>query len=124
MSLPPGIRPSWHASSHSSNFACDSSVAGPLGAPPSPPGSHAFRQQQTSTAACKQMETRSVLLALIGQEWLDLRDSQGGRRLDDANDFVRIELASALRRDTPVVPEAAPRGAASRRSEAHSFRRG
>jgi hypothetical protein len=50
------------------------------------------------------METRSVLLALIGQEWLDLRDSQGGRRLDDANDFVRIELASALRRDTPVVP--------------------
>jgi TIR domain len=48
--------------------------------------------------------TCSVLLALIGQEWLDLRDSQGGRRLDDANDFVRIELASALRRDIPVVP--------------------
>jgi hypothetical protein len=48
--------------------------------------------------------TCTVVLAVIGQEWLDLRDSQGGRRLDDANDFVRIELASALRRDIPVVP--------------------
>ena len=46
----------------------------------------------------------SILLAMIGQEWLDCRDSLGGRRLDDANDFVRIELASALRRDIPVVP--------------------
>lgn len=48
--------------------------------------------------------TCSVLLAMIGQEWLNCRDSQGTRRLDDANDFVRIELASALRRDIPVVP--------------------
>lgn len=48
--------------------------------------------------------TCSVLLAMIGQEWLDSRDSRGNRRLDDANDFVRIELASALRRDIPVVP--------------------
>lgn len=48
--------------------------------------------------------TCTVVLAVIGQEWLDLRNSQGGRRLDDASDFVRIELASALRRDIPVVP--------------------
>ena len=48
--------------------------------------------------------TCSLLLAMIGQEWLDSKDSQGRRRLDDANDFVRIELASALRRDIPVVP--------------------
>lgn len=48
--------------------------------------------------------TCTVVLAVIGQEWLDLRDSHGGRRLDDASDFVRIELASALRRDIPVVP--------------------
>jgi hypothetical protein len=48
--------------------------------------------------------TCSVLLAVIGQEWLEVRDSLGGRRLDDENDFVRIELASALRRDIPVVP--------------------
>ncbi len=48
--------------------------------------------------------TCSVLLAVIGQEWLDLKDSHGVRRLDDPNDFVRIELASALRRDIPVIP--------------------
>lgn len=46
----------------------------------------------------------SVLLALIGRDWLDSRDPEGNRRLDNANDFVRIELASALRRDIPVVP--------------------
>lgn len=48
--------------------------------------------------------TCSVLLAMIGQDWLDAKHPLGHRRLDDANDFVRIELASALRRDIPVVP--------------------
>lgn len=46
----------------------------------------------------------SVLLALIGLEWLEAKDASGARRLDDCNDFVRIELASTLRRDIPVVP--------------------
>jgi hypothetical protein len=46
----------------------------------------------------------SVLLALIGQAWLESKDALGRKRLDDVNDFVRIELASALRRDIPVVP--------------------
>ncbi|QNI34753.1 toll/interleukin-1 receptor domain-containing protein [Alloacidobacterium dinghuense] len=46
----------------------------------------------------------NVLLALIGRDWLDSKDSQGSRRLENANDFVRIELASALRRDIPVIP--------------------
>ena len=51
-----------------------------------------------SVASC------SVLLAMIGPTWLDSPDAMGSRRLDDPNDFVRIELASALRRDIPVVP--------------------
>jgi hypothetical protein len=46
----------------------------------------------------------SVLFAIVGLEWLEAKDAAGGRRLDDPNDFVRIELASALRRDIPVVP--------------------
>jgi hypothetical protein len=46
----------------------------------------------------------SVLLAVIGPQWLDSRDTSGVRRLDDAGDFVRIELASALRSGTPVMP--------------------
>ncbi len=46
----------------------------------------------------------SVLLALIGRDWLDSKDALGNRRLENANDFVRMELASALRRDIPVIP--------------------
>lgn len=46
----------------------------------------------------------TVLLALIGRDWIDSKDTHGNRRLENANDFVRIELASALRRDIPVIP--------------------
>jgi formylglycine-generating enzyme required for sulfatase activity len=46
-----------------------------------------------------------VLLALIGDEWLNIRDpATGRRRLDDPKDFVRIEIAAALQRGIPVVP--------------------
>lgn len=48
--------------------------------------------------------TCSVLLAIIGQDWAELKDPAGRRRLEDPNDFVRLELASALRRDIPLVP--------------------
>jgi hypothetical protein len=45
-----------------------------------------------------------VLLAIIGPAWLRAQKESGEPRLDDANDFVRIETASALRRDIPVIP--------------------
>jgi hypothetical protein len=45
-----------------------------------------------------------VLLAMIGPNWLDAQRESGGRRLDDPNDFVRIETATALRRGIPVIP--------------------
>lgn len=35
---------------------------------------------------------------------MSAKDSTGQRRLDDANDFVRLETISALKRDIPVVP--------------------
>ena len=60
--------------------------------------------------------TCSVLLAIIGQEWLEVKDTAGNRRLDDSNDLVRIELASALRRDITVIPVLV-RGATMPRSE-------
>jgi hypothetical protein len=43
-------------------------------------------------------------LCLIGRDWLDARDQSGARRLDDKNDFVRIEIEAALRRDVRVIP--------------------
>jgi hypothetical protein len=41
---------------------------------------------------------------MIGTNWLDATDGSGGRRLDDPMDFVRLETASALKRDIPVIP--------------------
>lgn len=46
-----------------------------------------------------------VFLALIGREWLDARDREGHRRLDQSNDYVRLEIAAALARaDVRVIP--------------------
>src|SRR5213595_1408766 len=49
-----------------------------------------------------------ILLAVIGEGWLEVRHKDGPRlgqrRLDDATDFVRIEIGSALARGIPVIP--------------------
>jgi beta-lactam-binding protein with PASTA domain len=50
------------------------------------------------------VSTCGVLLALIGITWIDTKNETGQRRLDDPADFVRLETASALRRDIPVIP--------------------
>jgi hypothetical protein len=45
-----------------------------------------------------------VLLALVGKQWLTVADSEGNRRLDHENDYVRLEIASALGRNIAVIP--------------------
>ena len=45
-----------------------------------------------------------VVLAVIGDAWLELRDAAGGRRLDGADDPVRVEIETALSAGVPVVP--------------------
>jgi ABC-type amino acid transport substrate-binding protein len=45
-----------------------------------------------------------VLLALIGEEWLTITDEHGRRRLDDPEDFVRLEIEAALTRKVRVIP--------------------
>jgi hypothetical protein len=46
-----------------------------------------------------------VVLALIGHEWLTAKDRDGRRRLDQPDDFVRLELSHGLaRKDVRVVP--------------------
>jgi hypothetical protein len=45
-----------------------------------------------------------VLLALIGEQWLTITDAQGRRRLDDSNDFVRLEIEAALARNVRIIP--------------------
>ena len=44
-----------------------------------------------------------IVIVLIGKDWL-AADSAGRRRLDDPNDFVRVETATALARGIRVVP--------------------
>jgi formylglycine-generating enzyme required for sulfatase activity len=50
------------------------------------------------------LESCEALLALIGPSWLDAKDAGGRRRLDDPADFVRQEIATALKRNIPVTP--------------------
>jgi hypothetical protein len=45
-----------------------------------------------------------VLLAVIGPTWTEAKNEKGERRLDNPLDFVRLETASALKRDIPVIP--------------------
>ena len=45
-----------------------------------------------------------VLLALIGEQWLTITDAHGRRRLDDPDDFVRLEIEAALTRNVRVIP--------------------
>ncbi|MDP3736542.1 MAG: SUMF1/EgtB/PvdO family nonheme iron enzyme [Hyphomonadaceae bacterium] len=53
----------------------------------------------------RQVAQCDVLLAVIGPNWLNVQNPKTGkRRLDDPEDFVRIEIASALKRGIPVAP--------------------
>jgi len=45
-----------------------------------------------------------ALIAVIGKNWITTGDSAKRRRLDDPNDFVRIEIEAALSREVPVIP--------------------
>jgi TIR domain len=45
-----------------------------------------------------------VLLALIGDQWVTIADEDGRRRLDEPDDFVRLEIEAALTRHVRVIP--------------------
>ncbi len=45
-----------------------------------------------------------ALLAVVGPDWLSAVDAEGNLRLSDESDYVRLEIASALKRDIAVIP--------------------
>ena len=45
-----------------------------------------------------------ALVAVIGPKWLTVAGPDGRPRLEDGNDWVRLEIASALSRDIKVFP--------------------
>ena len=63
-----------------------------------PAGEDFVRALELQVAQC------DALLAVIGNGWLDATDERGSRRLDDPNDFVRIEIELALRLGKRVIP--------------------
>ena len=51
-------------------------------------GSTLLRQSRQSVGAC------DVLIAVIGRRWLISFEAEGSRRLDNPDDFVRLEIAT------------------------------
>ena len=45
-----------------------------------------------------------IAIVLIGPSWLHATDASGKRRLDDEEDFVRMEIVAALKRNIRVIP--------------------
>ena len=45
-----------------------------------------------------------LLLAIIGPRWLEVADGAGRRRLDDPQDWVRVEIVGALQTGKRVIP--------------------
>jgi hypothetical protein len=52
----------------------------------------------------KKVGTCDALIALIGKNWLTIKDEQNQIRLSRPGDFVSIEIAAALKRNVEVVP--------------------
>ena len=57
-----------------------------------------------TVAINKGLNNCNVFLVIIGKDWLDIKNSSGKRRLDDPADFVRMEIATALKRGIGVIP--------------------
>jgi hypothetical protein len=52
----------------------------------------------------KAVSSCGVLLVMIGPEWATVTDQSGRLRIDDPSDWVRIEVATALKQNIRVIP--------------------
>ena len=62
------------------------------------PGEDFVDVLQSTVSSC------DVLIAVIGKQWLTAVDENGKPRLQTPDDFVRLEIATALERDVRVIP--------------------
>lgn len=51
----------------------------------------------------KALDSSDAFIALIGKEWLKVKDESGQRRLDNPKDTLRREIATALKRKVRVI---------------------
>jgi WD40 repeat protein len=57
-----------------------------------------------AAAIAREVASCDVLIALIGPTWSTITDRRGRRRLDDPDDFVVLEIRTALEREIHVIP--------------------
>lgn len=62
------------------------------------PGRDFTDQIETTVSSSK------VVIVVIGPNWFSSSDRRGERRLENPNDFVRLEIATALSRGLRVIP--------------------
>jgi TIR domain len=62
------------------------------------PGIDFVEAIETSVSSC------DILIAVIGKRWLLSSVGKGKRRLENPEDFVRVEIATALKRKIRVIP--------------------
>ena len=62
------------------------------------PGQDFVSEIENAVASCE------VCIVVIGKSWLSIADEKGVRRLDNWNDFVRLEIATALKMNKLVIP--------------------
>ena len=50
------------------------------------------------------IKNSQVLLLIIGREWIKVKGPNGIRRIDDPNDYVRIEIETAIENKIRIIP--------------------
>lgn len=51
-----------------------------------------------------ELSSCAILIAVIGKRWVEITNSKGQRRLEDPQDFVHLEIVTALKRGIRVIP--------------------
>jgi hypothetical protein len=66
----------------------------------------------------------TVLLAIVGRNWLETDIDTGKRRIDDPGDYTRIEIEAALKRKIPLIPVLVQGGSIPKENELPSTLKG
>lgn len=52
----------------------------------------------------KKLSTAKAAIVLIGRQWMNITDSSGLKRLDNTDDYVRLEIETLLKQNILVIP--------------------
>ena len=61
-------------------------------------GTDFVEEIEKAVGSCK------IQIVMIGRRWASIKDSAGKRRLEDPEDYVRLEIETALKRKIRVIP--------------------